>query len=62
MVFLDFVEEELCEYQLGKRIARTRGASDSSDSREPMLSTRQRGYGEDSGAEIKIGLLCDTDK
>lgn len=61
-VFLDFVEEELCKYQLGKRMARNSGASDSSGSREPMLPTRHRGYGEDSGAEMKIGLLCDTDE
>ncbi len=43
-VFLDFVEGELCEHQLGKRMARMSGASDSSGSNEPMISTDQLPY------------------
>ena len=43
-VFLDFVEEELCKDQLGKRMARKSGDSDSSGSNESMLSTRQLQY------------------
>ena len=40
-VFLASVEAEFCRHQLGMRMARTSGASDSSGSKEPMVSTNQ---------------------
>ena len=43
-VFLAFVGGELCKHQLGKRMARVSGASDSSGSNEPMISTHQLPY------------------
>ncbi len=43
-VSLAFVEGELCKDQLGKRMARLSGASDSSGSNEPMISTHQLPY------------------
>ncbi len=43
-VFLAFVEGELCKHQLGKRMARMSGPSESSGSNEPMVPTHQLTY------------------
>lgn len=57
-LFLDFVEGELCKYQLGKRMARKSGASDSSGSHESMVQTCHPEYGVRSKAKLKYGRLC----
>lgn len=58
-MFLAFVDGELCKHQLGKRMARKCGASDSSGSHETMVPTRHLGYKASDVAkrEIMYGRL-----
>ena len=55
-VFLAFVEGELCKHQLDKRMARLSGASDSSGSNEPIISTHQLPY-EAKNTELMLKIF-----